>query len=146
MKKTATVALAALAVSLAGCGTATHPVASTVTVTAPATVTVTAAAPTALPAEDPATPVAFAYGPRGAYAVGEARGGLTQAIPLGRYRIEGINGQGFLKQCGSVLSDMSATDHVIENTITESGVPTIVEIAPTVVAIYLFDANLTPLE
>lgn len=149
MQKIAIIGSAALSVALAGCaGTGTQPLASTVTVTvtAPATVTVTAApAPGGTPPE-PSTPVPFKYGPRGAYAVGTAQGGLTQVIPPGRYRIEGVEGQGFLKQCDSVVCDMSNTDGVIDTTITESGVPTIVEILASATAIYLFDTTATPLE
>jgi hypothetical protein len=154
MKRLAIVAEAALiTVMTAGCaGATTHTLASTVTqtVTAPVTVTVTASAAPAggLPSSsaEPSKPVAFKYGPRGAYAVGETRGGLTQAIPPGRYRIEGVNGQGFLKQCSTVVCDMSNTDDLIDTTITESGAPTIVEIAGSVTAIYLFDTTATPLE
>jgi hypothetical protein len=154
MKKIAIVGVAALVIALAGCaGSSIHPLASTVTVTVsvPATVTVTAsAAPeaggSASSSVDPSTSVAFRYGPRGAYAVGQAQGGLTQVIPPGRYRIEGVEGQGFLKQCDSVVCDMSNTDGIIDTTLTESGLPTIVEILASATAVYLFDTTATPLE
>ncbi|QZT64458.1 hypothetical protein [Mycolicibacterium austroafricanum] len=92
--------------------------------------------------------MAFQYGPNGAYAVGEARGGLTQVIAPGRYRVEGVNGSGFLKQCDSVICDMTGTEHVVDTTITQSGVPTILDIPASagVVAVYLFDTTATPLE
>lgn len=155
VKKIATAVLPTLAV--AGCaGTGPHPLASTVTVTAPATVTVTvtesaASAPggsTPSPSTEPATPVAFQYGPNGAYAVGEAREGLTQVIAPGRYRVEGVSGSGFLKQCDSVICDMTGTEHVVDTTITQSGVPTILDIpaSASVVAVYLFDTTANPLE
>lgn len=101
-----------------------------------------------VPTAEPATPVAFQYGPNGAYAVGQARGGLTQVIAPGRYRVEGVNGSGFLKQCDSVICDMTGTEHVVDTTITQSGVPTILDIpgSASVVAVYLFDTTATPLE
>jgi hypothetical protein len=41
---------------------------------------------------------------------------------------------------------VSNTDGVIDSTITESGVPTIVDILASATAIYLFDTTATPLE
>jgi hypothetical protein len=152
-----------LALTVAACATpAVHNASTTVTVTAPP-VTVTQAAPTAspvtvtpaapvpmpvddeaVPVTDPATPISTTFGPRGAYAIGEPRGGLTEVIPPGRYRASGVDGAGFINHCSTVLCGMSSSDpSVTKADIVESTM--ILEIPSADVAVYLFDVTLTPL-
>jgi hypothetical protein len=119
----------------------------TVTVTAPpVTVTAQPPAPTpgqTVPTADPSTPVARTFGPRGAYAVGESRGGLTDVIPPGRYRASGVDGTGFVHHCSTVLCGMDSDPNVSRSDLV--GATVILEIPATDVAIYLFDVTLTPL-
>jgi hypothetical protein len=120
----------------------------TVTVTAPP-VTVTAQSPAPTPGETVptahlTTPVASTFDPRGAYAVGAARGGLTDVIAPGRYRASGVNGAGFVNHCRSALCGMSSSDpDVTHADIVDATV--ILEIPPTDVAIFVFDVTLTRL-
>jgi hypothetical protein len=126
---------------------------ATATVTmAPSTVTVSAAdAPTPPASVQPSTsPQSSGYSQEGVYAVGtEPSGGLQAAIPPGRYRVEWKPNEydfpGSVIRCSHYECGPTHTENLIAlETVQKGQLPSVVDIAPTDVAVHLSDVTLTP--
>lgn len=151
-------ALVAVALAAVSCGTKTPPaVTSTVTVTAPPSVT-SSAGPTMIVPPPPLTPTpqmtpqTGAYSTDGVYSVGTTpSGGLSAAIPPGRYRAEvkatgpfaDIGGSWI--RCNSYSCSSTNTDSMIDmGSVLKGQLPPVIEIAPTDVAVLISGLVLTP--
>jgi hypothetical protein len=90
----------------------------------------------------------LSYGGNRVFAVGsEPRGGLTDSIPPGRYRVEQEAGKtdGFWQRCNDLFCGASTAsiEHVIATGFaTEGG--SLMDIVPADAAVYLYDVTLTP--
>ena len=118
----------------------------TSTVTVSATTAPTATAPTVTVAPTTTSTQQPMYSGPGAFAVGtEPRGGLTAAIPPGRYRAEvrpGI-GMGSVMRCNDLLCGPGNTSSLIAGTPVFEGGSTLVDILPSDAAVYLLSVTLT---
>lgn len=151
------VALTAIAIAITGCSSRTLPAATT-------TVTVTASPPTmpspllppdpllalpTSPAPQTTTPrLASSYGPSGTYSVGvQPKGGLTDAIPPGRYRAELAPGEtvGWWVRCSNEICGNGNANFIIDSAYVMAGV-SVMEIHPTDVAVNLLNVTLTRVE
>lgn len=134
----------ALTTNQTGSGATAQTVTSTITVPAASAAPTGTVAPTTTSTQQPTT-----YSGSGAFAVGdEPTGGLTAAIPAGRYRAEVIPGAGAgsVWQCNDLLCAPGNTSDLTAATPVFEGGPTLVQIQPTDAAVYLVTVTLTPVD
>jgi hypothetical protein len=129
-------------------GAAAQTVTSTVTSTVTVPVSATAA-PTATVAPTSTSTQQSTYSGPGAFAVGSApTGGLTAAIPPGRYRAEVNPGSsmGSVLRCSDLLCGPGPASDLIAGTPVFAGGSILVQILPTDAAVYLLNVTVTRVE